>query len=335
MANVSEDFERFLYANYPDDYRRATAKDVPEDVLTAIISKHRAHYEVWQAVPEWIKNEYGDRLPKEVLNGNENVRKFVKDEIEKDVKETEACIDVVAVSLSIAALGYAAETAEILAQNQALRQQLLAEAKDGKLNLKQMEQWLALREDDRVAILQDYKNYQPEKYLLHLAKELSRERKRAERGGSDADRAAAEMKAVSLEREFKQYAKKLTGKDVLEKTVNYLRDEPQQAALRHLSPDVLAMFTGVMAGQNIKIEPTLGRGRGSRETIRDAVILSMKQNFANKTRAEKAVSERTRRESKMAERFMIKKTAGNTKGKAGKNLIALRRKEKKQQLQYA
>lgn len=333
MANVSEDFERFLYANYPDDYRRATAKDVPEDVLTAIISKHRAHYEIWQAVPEWIKNEYGDRLPKEVLNGNDNVQKFVKDEIEKDAKETEHCMDIVAASLSIAALGYAMETANVLAKNQAARQQLLAEAKDGKLSPQQMEKWLALREDDKAAILQDYKNYQPEKYLLHLAKELSREKKRAERAGSDADRAAAEMKAVSLERELKQYAKKLTSKDKLEKTVNYLRGKPQQAALRHLAPDVLTMFTEVMAGQNIKIEPTLGKERGSRETIRDVVMLSMKQNFANKTRAEKAVFERMRRESQMIDRFKIKKTASNAKGKEGKNLISLRRKEKK--LQYA
>lgn len=335
MANVSEDFERFLYANYPDDYRRATAKDVPEDVLTAIISKHRAHYEIWQAVPEWIKNEYGDRLPKEVLNGNENVQKFVKDEIEKDAKETEACIDVVALSLSIVALGYAVETAEVLAKNQALRQQLLDEAKNGKLSAAQMEKWLALRESDKEAILQDYKNYQPEKYLLHLVKELSRERKRAERGGTDVDRAGAEMKAVSLERELKKYAKKLTGKDVLEKTVNYLRAKPQQAALRHLSPDVLTMFTGVMAGQNIKIEPTLGKGRDSKEIARDAVALSMKQNFANKTRVEKAVFEKTRRASKMAERFKVTKRAGNVKSNAGKNLISLKRKEKKLQLQYA
>lgn len=333
MANVSGDFERFLYANYPDDYRRATAKDVPEDVLTAIISKHRAHYEIWQAIPEWIKNKYGDRLPKDVLNGNDDVKKFVKDEIEKDAKETEDCMAVMTAGLALAALGYAAETVEVLTQNQAMRQQLLAEAKGGVLSKAQMEKWLALRESDKNAILQDYKNYQPEKYLLHLAKELSREKKRAERGGAGADKAGAEMRAASLERELKKYAKGLKGKDVLEKAVTYLRGEPQQAALRHLSPDVLTLFTGVMAGQNIKIEPSLNGEQKNRETTRDDVAFSLKQSFVNKVREAKAVSEKSKRESKLAERFLVKKTKGNVKSKENKKIIPLKRGEKK--LQYA
>ena len=44
MGKISSDFERFLYANYPDDYMRATAEDVPDDVITAILSRHNFHY---------------------------------------------------------------------------------------------------------------------------------------------------------------------------------------------------------------------------------------------------------------------------------------------------
>ncbi len=77
MAVSSGDFERFLYANYPDDYRRATAADVPEDVLTAIVSRHSAHYAVWKNIPEWVKNRYLYILPRVFLNGNALVNYFV------------------------------------------------------------------------------------------------------------------------------------------------------------------------------------------------------------------------------------------------------------------
>ena len=80
MSVNSSDFERFLYANYPDDYRRATASNVPEDVLTAIVSRHSAHYDIWRRIPEWVKNRYQDRLPRELLNGNEQVKEFIKRE---------------------------------------------------------------------------------------------------------------------------------------------------------------------------------------------------------------------------------------------------------------
>ena len=44
MADCSNDFKRFLYANYPDDYRRATAENAPDDVVTTILSRHENHF---------------------------------------------------------------------------------------------------------------------------------------------------------------------------------------------------------------------------------------------------------------------------------------------------
>ena len=97
MGKIAEDFERLLYANYPDDYRRATAEDVSDDVITAILSRHEFHYEVWKRIPEWIRAEYRDDIPQEVLNGNIRVEAFVYDEYEKlgpadplDAKEEKA-----------------------------------------------------------------------------------------------------------------------------------------------------------------------------------------------------------------------------------------------------
>ena len=62
MASVSSDFERFLKANFPDDYRKVTDPDVKDDVLNAILSRREEDYKVWCRIPEWIKNEYADNL---------------------------------------------------------------------------------------------------------------------------------------------------------------------------------------------------------------------------------------------------------------------------------
>ena len=55
MASKSSDFNRFLEANYPDDWLRFSKPDVKDDVVFAIVSRYEKKYEIWKRIPEWIK----------------------------------------------------------------------------------------------------------------------------------------------------------------------------------------------------------------------------------------------------------------------------------------
>lgn len=306
MAKCSGDFERFLYANYPDDYRRATVDGVADDVLTAILSKHRGHYEIWCGIPEWVKNKYGDRLPKELLNGNTTVKDFVEEETAQAKAEDKQLADMADYGVTLLALGYAADTAAILCKNRAQREQLLQEAKGKPLNEEQLAKWLSLRESDRDAILKDWKDHQPEKYLLHLVKELNRAHKRADKGDEKNIRAGAGMKVASVERELKRFAAKLDDKGVREKMATYLRREPQQAALRHLSPEILQQFTLMMAERGIKIEQVRDEAPRAKVMSRGVLAESLRQSFEDRKSEARAVIESGRKNMRLDKRVSVR-----------------------------
>lgn len=266
MAVSSSDFERFLYANYPDDYRRATADNVPEDVLTAIVSRHSSHYSVWKNIPEWVKNRYHDILPRDVLNGNSQVKDFVLKEennVKKEEKETAELLDF---SITMLALGYSAETVRALAENKKLREQLANAAKKGKLTPEQFEQWLLSRVEDKEIITRDWQTNQPEKYLFHLIKDMNR----SERRGESID--------PLKEKELAQLLPLFANKENRNKLVDYLRQKPQQAALGHLSPEILGKFGGVLKECGINITPAKEKG-GKMEISRESLAESLKKHF--------------------------------------------------------
>ena len=68
MASKSSDFNRFLEANYPDDWLRFSQPDVKDDVVFSIISRYEKKYEIWKRIPEWIKSFYADILLKIAVN---------------------------------------------------------------------------------------------------------------------------------------------------------------------------------------------------------------------------------------------------------------------------
>lgn len=266
MAVNTSDFERFLYANYPDDYRRATATNVPEDVLTAIVSRHSSHYDVWKNIPEWVKNRYHDVLPREVLNGNIQVKEFVLEEektVKKEEKETTELLDF---SVTLLALGYSLESIRSFSENKMLREQLLKASKDGKLNPQQMEQWLASRMSDRDTIMRDWQTNQPEKYLFHLIKDMNRRSRRGEKVNSQT------------EQELENILPLFADKENRNKLVDYLRQKPQQAALGRMSPEVLSKFSGVLKDCGINIAPAKGKSEVM-EINRDSLAASLKKHF--------------------------------------------------------
>lgn len=250
MAANINDFLRFLKANYPDDWRRATVDKVPDDVLEAILSKHKGHYEVWKRIPEWIKSKYGDILPPHVLNGNETVKDFVKNEELKKEKE-----DKVATEIVMLPIGLSATAALSIQGNAALRMKLAEWARNGTLTPEQRDLWLASRMDDRDVIIQDWQKNQPEKYLMHVVKEINRYYKRIERNATGEELAKAKKSlAQDMNEQLSPLLAFMQSKEGRKKMAEYLKQTPQQAALKQLSPEILDQFKAVMRDNGIGVK---------------------------------------------------------------------------------
>ena len=274
MKKCSDDFIRFLYANYPDDYRRATAEDVPEDVLTAILRRHEGHYKVWENIPEWIKERYRDILPREVLDGNQVVEDFIEEEIDKannEERETRAVIDY---GIKLLALGYAVETVVALTNNREQRVQLLKEAGNNPLTSEQMAKWLETRENDCKLIKKDWHENQSEKYILHLVKETDREMRRAQKNGTTPEKSLEEVDG-----EIRRLMTRFASREDKMKMVDYLQQRPQQAALKHLSPEMQKRFAAILQENGIAMTPMFKRDMPEQKIERAGLAQSLKDNF--------------------------------------------------------
>lgn len=67
MTDKGTDFLIFLKAYYSEDYAKLSSDNTPDDLVTAVISKHRAKFDIWLKVPERIRDEYHGRVPDDIL----------------------------------------------------------------------------------------------------------------------------------------------------------------------------------------------------------------------------------------------------------------------------
>ncbi len=317
MANSMGDFERFLYANYPDDYRRATADDVPDDVINAILSKHERHYQIWKNIPEWIKNEYRDVLPPDVLNGNETVRDFVEAEQQKLANEEKETQQLLNYSVSLLALGYAAETVAVMVENRRQREALLAAAHGGALTDEQMKLWLQTRESDKQAIQKDWKENHAEKFIVHLFKEIDREKRRADRNGQTSQ---SFMKISQMENEVAQLLGGLSGIEQKKAMVEYLREQPQQAALKRMSPDVRQRFVDMLHKNGIAVED-----KNMAQVNRENLAQSLKKNFEDCRKRENILCGKYQYQNQSFDRASAKQVLEQAKTLDINALVAARR----------
>lgn len=321
MARVSEDFLRFLLANYPDDYRRASVKDVKEDVINAIMSKHARHYQIWQKIPDWIKDRHGDRIPPEVLNGNESPQAYINEETVAQNKEDN---ELTGYSVSMLALGYSEEAVAKLMKNRDTRKELLKAAQNGKLPEDLHDLWLETRANDILAISQDWQKNQPEKYLFRLAKLLSREEGNLDRAETSTDRMKSEKEITALRKELMDFAQRLNTRQSKQNMVDYLRAKPQQAALRHLDTDVLSLFTGVMRDQGIKIEPVNAANSRSLSSHR-SLSESLRQDYELIKQNETIINDITNRSNRSMARIVDDRTTKKKNNKSKAKMISLKK----------
>ncbi len=284
MAKISSDFERFLKANFPDEFLRITADGVKDDVVETILRRREDDYRIWCNIPEWIKNEYRDNLPDEVLNGNVSVRQFVQneeDELKRKEKETKELMDY---SVSLIAAGYMASSVNQLVKNREERLALMREAKANPNDKTILEKIIELREKDSKIIAKDWKENQSEKYFMHLARELSRAKKREKRATSPSMKAAAEMKMSSLEREFKGMGDMLEDENFRSKLVEHLRSRQEQAALYRMDKDVFKMLQGMLKDKGIKIEQKEEKTQQRAGLDKASLVYELKQQYEQRTK---------------------------------------------------
>lgn len=327
MAGFSEDFLRFLNANFPDDYRRASVDDVKEDVVTAITSRFAHRYSLWQQIPEWVKNLYHDRIPTEVLNGNESPQTFVQKELENYPTATKTVDESVDIAVSLLAVGYSAEAATKISEERALRAKLLAE-NGGMIPSELFALWIESRQRDIQTIAEDWKNNQQEKYLLHLAKSLSREKMRAERLSDSQKQQEAKMKIAAMERELKTASQLIKENGMAERMVQYLRQPAQQAALHHMKPEVLGLFTDLMQKNGIKVEPNKEK-LAQNELGMGSLTASLREDFNRMIKRESILLDAAAR-SDLFKRIGPKKVLAKEKDDTVAKVVKMRRGARKQ-----
>lgn len=181
MSQITSDFERFLSANYPDDYRKITGPNVEESLITTILSRYSQKYQVWERVPEWIKALYHDDLPQEIFVGHEPYTNFVNylGEHHQDYTKINAFIfntitkdpDNTAHCNNILDKGYTLENAMLLTYNYNTRKELL---ESGLFNTPEgKKQWFESRQSDIDITKSEFKEHQKEKYALNILAKMS------------------------------------------------------------------------------------------------------------------------------------------------------------------
>lgn len=212
MADIGTDFLLFLKAYYPSDVAKLSADKVDDSLFTAILNKHQGNFELWLKVPERIRNEYFGRVPDDILNAarfdnnltvndcrnvenNRYVPPCVNSYLPKEVADFMHFDHNDIMKMNVAAKpvmgkGYSYDTATELATASIARDKLIELMKMYKDNALLYESFKAAhrksREASRDAIKKDQVINQPEKMLLHIAKQL-------DRGKIDKDTALPQM----------------------------------------------------------------------------------------------------------------------------------------------
>ncbi|MBQ8750042.1 MAG: hypothetical protein IJZ30_00190 [Alphaproteobacteria bacterium] len=226
MAKRS-DFDRFLEANFPEDYMKIKGEGVAEDVVTSIYSKHERHYHVWKIVPEWIKSFYGDTLPDEVFGGQEPWDRFVEyteQKVLRDIPYDVFKVNQIVYSTVMTSNENMKYCAETLEKGYSFEASLNLTYKHDELNKifesgeykteEGRKKIRKIRSDSKNIIEQDWKEVQPHKYVFHEIKEYDRIKRRREKTDSLLDKLKLTIEACKARRQVNIYMEKVKDEEL-------------------------------------------------------------------------------------------------------------------------
>lgn len=176
MSKITSDFETFLSANYPNDYKKITGSNVEESLITTILSRYESKYFIWKQIPDWVKTLFHNEIPHEVFVGHEPYTNFVtfltthhNDYIRlNDIVFSTALTneDSVAFCCDMADKGYSIESAILLSDNRNTRKELLEKGLQNTEEGKSI--WFETRQKDIEIVKDSFKDEQLEKYALNI-----------------------------------------------------------------------------------------------------------------------------------------------------------------------
>lgn len=222
MAIISEDYDRFLEANYPDDWMKASVPDVKQDVINYIYSKTNSKYEVWKKIPEWIKVMFSDKLPEEVLRGNEpwdnfilhleqtnydynKVASIVYNTVIKSEENVRYCNNVVD-------NGYSFECAVYLTEIYDERKKLWD---SGEINTQEgKEKWRKLGEKKIAVMEQDLREYRPERWVLRQIRLYDRNIRKSKMAKTEEERKKHMRNALENRKQYTKYIKLVENREL-------------------------------------------------------------------------------------------------------------------------
>ncbi|MBR5598883.1 MAG: hypothetical protein IKW39_02455 [Alphaproteobacteria bacterium] len=281
MSKVSDDFVRFLKINFPDDYRKVTVDDVKDDVVNSILLKYEKKYRIWLSIPEWIKNEYRDDLPDDVLNGNTTVREFINEEEEKKLDREQENEKLGSFGLSLVAAGYTVECAKTLAENREKRRALMC--KGCALTDDEKEIIRQTREVDKETILRDWKDNQNEKYFMHLLRDWSCCVRKSENTQDVKAQAGFDMKEASVKREFNILVNMLNDENFKRKLERHLKTEAAVARLNVMHPKVLEEVSVALDKYGIDVKSIAESKKKKTKSIdKSSMIMDLKKQYEDR-----------------------------------------------------
>jgi len=202
MADFSASFMEFLKIYNPSAYSKANSDEVKPEELTSIYNANIAKYEIWETIPESIRNRYlGQQVPQDVWEAAQRGEVYTLREMEyhPEIKQVSEAREKVAEEYSmpadivteaatgafIAAVvsGYAQETSHQLALLRQQREYMLKNKPDNMTDAEKdawMKEWLEVRQKDFNVIKKDWAEHQPEKLLMHLLSKHNRGRLNAD-----------------------------------------------------------------------------------------------------------------------------------------------------------
>ena len=207
MADFSADFMEYLKIYNPSAYDKVNSDNTKPEELTAIYNANVSKFEVWESIPEVIRNRYpGMPVPQEVMDAAARGEIYTLREMEyhPEIKRIDEAREkaaeeygsagnssvsddivrsTVAAFIAARIAGYSIEACHELAHNHQSREEML-KTKPDNMNEEEksawMKDWLAIRQKDFSTIKKDWMEHQPEKYLMHLLGKHNRGRLTAE-----------------------------------------------------------------------------------------------------------------------------------------------------------
>ncbi|MBQ8481256.1 MAG: hypothetical protein IJ532_01820 [Alphaproteobacteria bacterium] len=202
MSDFSASFLEYLKIYNPSDYDKVNSGKLKPEELTGIYNANISKYEIWESIPETIRNRYlGQQIPQDVWEAAQRGEVYTLQEMERhpEIKRVEEAREKVAEKYSMPAdivsdaatgafitavvAGYAMETCHQLALHRQQREDMLKNKPENMTDEEKeawMKQWLEVRQKDFNLIKKDWTEHQPEKLLMHLLAKYNRGRLNAD-----------------------------------------------------------------------------------------------------------------------------------------------------------